>query len=57
MDVKEWRLIKKYGRTYAELRYKGSEWIGWLFPISVTEKKYYKYIPELEVYVRNTSIR
>ena len=57
MDVKEWRLIKKYGRTYAELRYKGSEWTDWLFPISVTEKKYYKYIPELGVYVRNTSIR
>lgn len=55
-DVKEWRLVKKYGRTYAEGRYKGEEWHNWLFPISETEKKYYIYIPELGVWRRNTSI-
>ena len=52
----EWRIVHKYGETYAEGRYKGTEWSNWLFPISKSPKKYYIHIPELNVYRRNTSI-
>lgn len=52
----EWRLFYRFGNVYAEGRYKGEEWHGWLFPTSKKEKPNYIYVPELGVWRRNTSI-
>lgn len=54
-DEKEYRLVKKYGETFVEVRYKGSEWTGWLFKASKVAKKYYRYVPELDIYMCNVS--
>lgn len=52
---KEYRIVKKYGKTFVEVRYKGTEWSNWLFKASNKPKKYYTYIPELGVYRCNIS--
>lgn len=52
----ESRLVTKWGNTYVEVRYKGKDWSGWLFPMSRTYKKNWIYVPELNVYRRNTSL-
>lgn len=50
------RLVKRFGKTYVEVRYKGEEWHNWLFPMSLTKKPDYVYVPELYIYRRKTSV-
>ena len=51
----EYRRVIKYGRQLVEIRYKGTEWTGWYFLISDEPKKYWIYIPELNVWRSNVS--
>lgn len=52
----EWRLVKKYGKTFAEARYTSENWSGWYFPISDEKKVNYIWENTIGVYRRNTSI-
>ena len=52
----EYRIIKKWGLLFVELRYKGSDWSNWLFRASETPKTTnWIYIPELGLYRSNVS--
>ena len=51
------RFVHKYGKDLVEITYEDYDWCGWLFPFSYEKKHLYTfYIPELGVYIRNTSI-
>ena len=52
----EWRIIKKYGRTFVEGRYATEEWSGWLFPVDTEPHTNWVFMPELGLYRRNYSI-
>lgn len=52
----EWRLVKKYGRTFLEGRYKNTEWSKWYFPADTKPHKGWIYMEEFGLYRRNTSI-
>lgn len=47
------RIVDHYGKC-VQLQYNG-EWVNWFFPCSETEKKYYIFVPTLNVFMRNTS--
>ena len=51
----EYRLIKKWGKLFVEVRYTGEEWHDWLFPASETPRKHYIFVPEVNMWRRNTS--
>ena len=51
----EARIVKKWGLTFVEIRYKGENWHGWLFLASETPKRNYIYVPELNIYRSNIS--
>lgn len=53
----ECRITHYHGNDFVEIRFNGEEWNHWLFPMSITPKKYWIYVPELKVYRRNTSIQ
>lgn len=46
-----WIFVKKWGKTYVA----PAEYPEWIHNFSPTEKKYWKYIPELDVYRCNVS--
>lgn len=48
---KNWIFVKKWGKTYIAPK----ENPKWIFNYSKTPRKYYKYIPELNVYRCNIS--
>ena len=54
-DEREYRLVKKHGMTFVEIRYKGHDWTNWLFKASEKPHKYWIHIPELGVYRCNVS--
>lgn len=56
MNITESRIVKKFGIRYVEVRFRGHPWTNWLFPMSITKKPDYVYVPELNVYRRKTSI-
>ena len=51
----EYRKVVKYGIPTVEIRYTGAEWAGWYFLFSEEPKKYWIYIPELNVWRSNVS--
>lgn len=50
-DNYTWIFVKKYGKTYVAPK----EYPNWIHNFSKTKKKYWKYIPELNVYRCNVS--
>ena len=54
-EAKEYRLVKRFGRTFVEIRYKGGEWRGWLFATSETPKARWIYVPEVGLWRSNVS--
>ena len=46
-----WIFVKKWGKMYVA----PVEYPEWIFNFSPTEKKYWEYIPELDVYRCNVS--
>ena len=54
-NMVEYRIVKKYGRTFVEARYQGEEWNGWLFLTSTEPRKHWIYIPDLDIWRCNVS--
>lgn len=51
----EYRIVKKYGRTFVEARHQNEEWNGWLFLTSTEPREHWIYIPDLDIWRCNVS--